>query len=291
VVAGDITDVASVERAMPDGLDAVFHLAASTSHWSLGDAEQTRVNVDGTRSVVTAALQRGARRFVHTSSIAAYGFHPGRITEDSPSTALDSPINYFRTKRLAELEIHRGIEQGLDAVIMNPSNIIGAFDYGGWSRFFILVDTGRLPGIPPGKASFCHAREVALAHIAAFERGTPGHNYLLGGADATFLEVVQHVGRLLGRRVPSRPTSAFLSKALARVSLWISYVTRTEPDLTPEKATLLSGELLCSSEKAQRELGYEPAPLGTMLEDCYRWMVGEGILESRVAGVAERRFL
>ena len=278
LVTGDITDPASCERALPAGVDAVFHLAGDTSHWKLGDVRQTRVNVEGTRNVVAAALRGKARRLLHTSSIAAYGFQPRRITEEMRSTALDSSINYFRSKRLAELEVQRGIERGLDAVILNPSNILGRHDRSGWSRFFRLIDEGRLPGVPPGRASFCHAREVATAHVAAFERGHPGHHYLLGGADATFLELVQRIGELLGRPAPSRATPAFLSKLAGRLSLWGSYVTRREPDLTPEKATLLSSDLICSSEKAEQELGYRGVPLRTILQDCHRWMLDEGLL-------------
>ena len=279
LVKGDITDLASCQRALPAGVDAVFHLAGDTSHWKLGDARQTKVNVEGTRNVVAAALRSKARRLVHTSSVAAYGFQPSRITEEMQSTALDSSINYFRSKRLAELEVQREIDRGLDAVILNPSNILGPHDGSGWSRFFRLIDQGRLPGVPPGRASFCHVREVAAAHIGAFERGRPGRHYLLGGADATFLELVQQIGRLMGRPTPSRATPAFLSKLAGRLSLWGSYLTRREPNLTPEKATLLSSELLCSSEKAERELGYRSVPLQTMLEDCHHWMLAEGLLD------------
>jgi dihydroflavonol-4-reductase len=280
-VKGDITDPASCERALPAGVEAVFHVAGDTSHWKLGDARQTRVNVEGTRNVVSAALRREARRLVHTSSIAAYGIQPRRISEVLPSTALESPINYFRTKRLAELEVERGRERGLDAVILNPSNILGPHDRSGWSRFFTLIDQGRLPGVPSGRASFCHAREVAAAHIAAWERGRSGHHYLLGGADATFLAVVQQIGELLGRPTPSRTTPALLSKGAGRLSLWGSYLTRREPDITPEKATLLSSELVCSSAKAEHELGYVGVPLETMLEDCHRWLLAQGLLAAR----------
>jgi nucleoside-diphosphate-sugar epimerase len=278
LVKGDVTDPASCERAVPAGVDAVFHLAGDTSHWKPGDERQTKVNVEGTRNVVAAALRSKVRRLVHTSSIAAYGFQPCRINEQTPSSALDSPINYFRTKRLAELEVQRGSELGLDAVILNPANILGPHDRSGWSRFFTLIDQGRLPAVPPGRASFCHVREVAAAHIAAWERGRSGHHYLLGGADATFLEMAQLIGKLLGRQTPSRTTPAFLSKSAARVALWGSYLTRREPDLTPEKASLLSSELVCSSAKAERELGYRSVPLETMLEDCHRWLLAQGLL-------------
>jgi nucleoside-diphosphate-sugar epimerase len=277
-VEGDVTDPVACERAMPERVDAVFHLASDTSHWKLGDERQTRVNVDGTRVVVVASLKRNIGRLIYTSSMAAYGFQPGRVTETSRSTALQSRINYFRTKRLAELEVHRGIGQGLDAVIVNPSNIIGPLDRSGWSRFFTLIDQGRLPGVPPGRASFCHVEEVARAHLSAYERGRRGHHYLLGGADATFLEVVRQIGELLGRKVPSRTTPAFLSRVMGRLSLWGSYITRNEPGLTPEKAALLSADLVCSFEKAERELGYRTVPLSTMLSDCHRWMLGEGLL-------------
>ena len=277
-VEGDITDSDSCERAMPENVDAVFHVAGDTSHWKLADARQTKVNVEGTRRMVSTALKRKARRFVFTSSIAAYGFQQGRITEETQSTALDSRINYFRTKRLAELEVHRGIEQGLDAVIMNPANIIGPYDDSGWARFFFLIAEGRLPGASPGRASFCHVREVAKAHISAFEKGRGGHNYLLGGADATFLELIQQIGELLGREVPKKPTPAFLLKAVGRLSLLGSYVTRKEPDLTPEKAALVSASLVCSSEKAEQELGYKSISLRSMLEDCHRWLVKENLL-------------
>jgi nucleoside-diphosphate-sugar epimerase len=280
-VEGDVTDVASCRSAIPEGVDALFHLAADTSHWRRGDARQTRVNVDGTRSIVSAAIERRVRRFVHTSSIAAYGFQPGRISEETRSTALDASINYFRSKRLGEIEVERGIERGLDAVILNPANIVGAYDRGGWSRFFELIERGRLPGVPPGRASFCHAREVAAAHVSAWERGRCGHHYLLGGADASFLELVQTIGELMGSPTPSRTTPAWLSKLAGHLSLWGSSLTGREPDLTPEKATLLSNELVCSSHKAEQELGYRPVPLETMLADCHHWLLEQGLLRAR----------
>jgi nucleoside-diphosphate-sugar epimerase len=275
---GDVTDAASCARAMPEEVDAVFHLAGNTSHWKLGDALQTKVNVEGTRAVAATALERRARRFVHTSSIAAYGFQPERITEQTRSTALQAPINYFRTKRLAEIEVHQAIQQGLDAVILNPANIVGPRDRSGWSRFFGLIERGRLPGVPPGRATFCHVAEVARAHITSVERGGCGQHYLLGGADASWLEFAQAVGALLGVPTPTRPTPAVLSKTLARLSHWASYLRRREPELTPEKATLLCSELICSSAKAERELGYRCIPLATMLEECHRWLRSEGLV-------------
>ena len=81
LVPGDVTDRASLERALPEGVDAVFHVAGSTNLWSRGNDEQRRINVEGTRNMVEAALARRAKRFVHTSTISVYGLQTGRIDE------------------------------------------------------------------------------------------------------------------------------------------------------------------------------------------------------------------
>lgn len=100
----------------------------------------------------------------------------------------------------------------------------------------------------------------------------------MGGADTTFFELIQKIGELVGREVPKKPTPAFLLKVVGRLSLWGSYLTRKEPDLTPEKAALVTTDLLCSSEKAERELGYEPISLSAMQEDCHRWLIQENLV-------------
>jgi dihydroflavonol-4-reductase len=84
LAAGDLTDPASLRRVIPPGMDAVFHVAADTSVWSRHDDRQTRINVDGTRHIVAAALASGAGRFVHTSTWNVYGLEQGAINERSP---------------------------------------------------------------------------------------------------------------------------------------------------------------------------------------------------------------
>ncbi len=278
---GSIHDRASLERAIPEGADAVFHVAANTSMWRVKQDEQARDNVDGTRNVVEAAIARRARRLVHTSSIAAFGQgHTRPVTEETPSTADRSWIPYARTKWLADQEVRKGAARGgLETVILHPAGIIGRYDRHGWARVIALVWTGKLPGVPPGYGSFCHAAEVARAHVAAADRGRPGEGYLLGGADASFLELVQTVGRVLGRPVPTRTVPAWVLRTYARLAYWGSLVTRREPQVTPEGVELACRRQACVSAKAERELGYRPVPLAVMVEDCRRWMSEAGLLK------------
>jgi dihydroflavonol-4-reductase len=278
VHAGDVADGAAVLAAMPAEPDAVFHVAASLSLWSGGKAQQDRTNVEGTRQVVAAALERGARRFIHTSSVAAYGIHEGRITEATASNASAQTINYVRTKFLAEEEVRLGIARGLPAIFLNPANIIGPHDHHGWARLFLLVHAGKLPGIPPGNASFAHAAAVAAAHLAAVDRGRPGENYLLGGADATYLELVQQIARLVGRRVPRSTIPAFVMRTFGRLSELGARFTGKEPGVTAAGAAMVSARMTCDSAKAERELGYAPRSLAEMLADAHAWLVGAGHL-------------
>ena len=280
-VEGSITDPASLERVMPDNLDAVFHVAGNTSMWRPRDAQQTRDNVDGARNVARAALRKRARRFVHTSSIVAYGEHHERVTESTPSTALASSINYFRSKHLGELEVKQAAADGLDAVILNPGHIAGPYDRGNWSRMIRLVTEDKLPGVPPGTGSWCHSVEVARAHIAAFHHGRRGENYILGGTDASFLEVVQVIGRLTGRKVPRRPVPSIALKAIGRINDLVSRITGREPDITSAGAAIVCADTRSDCSKAIAELGYRPRPIEEMFEDCYAWMVKEGLVGKR----------
>lgn len=274
-VPGDVTDIESLRQAMPEDIDAVFHVAGDTSLWSLGRRQQLRVNVDGTRNVAAVALEKRARKFVQTSSIAAFGPHAERISEDTPSTALEKGTHYGRTKRLGELEVEKAIARGLDAVFINPPHIVGPFDGGNWSRLIRMTVEEKLPGIPPGTASWSHALEVARAHIAAAERGRTGARYLLGGADASYLEAITTIGRITGKPVPKKTIRPRLLRVLGAISEGASWITRREPDLTREGAAMVCETILSDCSRAVRELGYRPVPLEAMLRDCWEWMKTE----------------
>lgn len=282
-VIGDVTDHRSLRAAMPANVDAVFHAATNTSLWSRQRIEQLKVNVKGTRNAVRVALETGAGRFIHTSSLVAYGLHGGTVSEDTPSRGLGSTINYVRSKALAEREIRQGISRGLNAVIINPAHVIGPHDEHNWSRVFRMVERGRLPAMPGGGGSFCHVRSVVRAHVAAVDRGRAGANYLLGGADSSYVGLARAIAKLM--KVPVRPRSLPLPamRALARLDELMSPLLRREPELTVDAIELLSTTLYCRNARAVAELGYEPLPLTTLLEDCRRWMIDSGRLRSGAA--------
>jgi dihydroflavonol-4-reductase len=273
---GELSDPGSLLSAIPEGTDTVFHVAGNTNMWRGGNAQQTRDNVDGTRHVVEAALAKRVRRLVVTSSISAYGPVDGEITEETPSLAANSSVNYQKTKWQAQELARAAIPKGLEVVIMQPGAIMGAYDIGTWSRLFVMVRDGKLPGVPPSLLTFTHVREVVAAHIAAADKGQNGGSYLLGGENKTMMELVKDISALVGKPAPEKETSMALLRVVAALGDLASRFTGKEPPITPEMAGLMSRRVSTSSAKAQRELGFRVVPLKEMVKDCYDWMVAEG---------------
>lgn len=278
-VAGRLDDAASLVAAIPEMADAVFHSAANTSMWRRQNRDQTRDNVLGTRNMVDAALRKNVGRFIHTSSISAWGIQSARIDESTPSQAAGDWINYNRTKYEAEQQVRAGIAQGLDAVILNPCGIIGAGDKHNWSQMIRLIDQGKLPGVPPGSGNFCDVREIATAHLRAFEVGERGANYILAGVEASFLELARTIAHLLGRRAPRHAIPKAVLGIAGHIYPLLSLFSGREPDLTPEKVALVTSRLAADGSRAVRELGFNnQVPLEEMLGECIDWMRREGLL-------------
>jgi len=275
-VVGDVTDRESLETTMPEAVDVVFHVAASVNFWTPKNDTQTKINVEGTRNVVETALGKEAKRFVHVSSIVAYGPQDGdTITEESERRAGSHWVNYFRTKFLSEQEVYAGIDKGLHAVFIAPGNILGPYDLSNWSRMFKLLKEGQLPGVFPGSAAWCHVESVVDAMIRAAEVGAPGERFNIGSVHASYQEVIAGIGARIDVD-PPRVLPAWLLKPAARLIDWGSRLTRKEPDVTPEIAHVACMNVEYDCTKAERELGYDEVTLGKMLEDTHQWLLTEG---------------
>jgi len=292
LVEGDVLDRAALLRGMPEGVDAVFHAAASVANMP-HRLEHTRyaVNQDGTRNIVEASLEKKALRFVYTSTVLTYDFRAARrpFNEDAPPNDWCRDA-YIQSKRLADIEVEKGAAAGLDAVFLHPSAMFGAYDKQTWSKMFLEVERGLpLPFAPPAGGSVCHAAPVAEAHVAAYRLGARNRHYILGGPDVTWLEVMREVSALLERPAPVAALPVPVFKLYGWTEFGISSLLRREPMLTPHAIATLSERVYSDSSRAVRELGYRPSSLREMLRDCHRWMIETGMLAraSRVPGALE----
>jgi nucleoside-diphosphate-sugar epimerase len=274
-VRGDLSDASSL-ASTTDGVEAVFHAAADTNTWARHNAAQTRTNVDGTRALLACAGKSGVRGFVHTSSVSAYShLVHDTLREDVPERGGESWINYERSKFLGEQAVRAS---GLPFIVFQPAHILGPGDTHNWSRLFRLVDTGKLPGVPPGSGSFADVREVAKAQVRGWRAARYGETFLLGGQHASFLELLSRVGVQLERRTPKRAMPEPLLRIYARVQVMLAAVTGRAPEVTPEAAEFTCHHLRVDSGKAIRELGYRETELGALLADTLAWMRAEGLI-------------
>jgi dihydroflavonol-4-reductase len=274
-VRASLDDPASLQAAMA-GCEAVFHAAADTSMWRRHAVAQTATNVAGTQNLLRAAEVCAVKAFLHTSSVSAYSHLVNdTMSESTPQRGGDSWINYERTKYLSEQAVR---QSKLPWIVFNPSHILGPGDLQNWSRLIRMVDTQKLPGIPPGIGAFADVREIARAQVRAWQQQRFGERYLLGGAPASFVEFVHKVGAALGRRTPRGATPVWALALFARLADAWSQISGKEPDITPESAALTSHQLRVDSSKAIRELDYVETPLDVLLADTLTWMRSEGML-------------
>lgn len=274
-VGADLQDADQLTEAMPPTVDGVFHVAGNLTFWKREYDAQYRDNVLGTRAMVNAALNVGAGRFIYCSSGAAYGPQRKMLREDLASHALLSKVNYDRTKWLAEQEVHEGIRHGLDGVILNPAAVLGPRD----EKFMVLfkqIAAGKLPVVMPARTSFCHVREVARAHLLAYEKGRTGQNYLLGGDNTSQLELARLIAKAAGVTPPKREIPPKLFLAGAALLEGIAAVRKQRPFMTRAFAHAFLECWYTCSDKAIAELGYDPPPLQEIVDDTMEWLRSEG---------------
>lgn len=279
-VIGSINDYASLLKAMPEHVDAVFHCAANTSYWKKRNKRQYQDNVIGTTNMINCAIEKKAKRFIHTSSISAYGIHDEKIDENTPSNveSIKPRINYDITKYYSEIEVRKGIEKGLNAVIMNPCRIMGPYDTS-WAEFLKRTyNKNDLPFIPEGTGMLCHVKDVARAHIAAVEKGRVGENYLLGGYEASFLDIINQVKKIVGVEPAQKSTPEWKLQFLASILEFFSNITGKKPLLTKELVILLSDKVTCNYQKALNELDYNVSPIEKIITDSLEWLRKENKL-------------
>ena len=280
VILGDILSVAKFEGSIPEDLDAIFHAAASTNTWFKNNDIQTRTNLTGTQNMLDLAVNHGVGRFIHVSSVVVFGIHAQlkNIEETMSKTGADSFINYVRTKTASEKLVHEC--KHLDAVVINPTHIIGPGDRHNWARLIKMIARQKLPSIPNGAGSFVDVRDVAAGIIAAYHYGQKGENYLLGGTDLDFKQFVYIVAAKLKVKPTRLQLSTRLLMLLARIKNLISTVTNNEPDITPESVTLISDLYGCDASKARKELNYRTRDFDMTINETLQFLKDEKIIST-----------
>jgi len=275
IVVGNVLDKESLERAMRS-VDIVYHLAGIISILPDKDDLMWSVNVEGTRNVLAAAKQANVKRLVHTASIHALSRNwIGMINEGVPFDPETPAGGYDRTKAAAALLVLDAVRDGLDAVIVCPTGVIGPHDYRGSEMGDLIKDwlRKRLNFLVEGAYDFVDVRDVAQGHILACERGRSGEVYILSGWQIKVLELKQLVQDALGKRIATITLPLWMAKLGAKGMPLFYKITRRRPRFTDYSLETLQSNSKVSSHKAQKELGYKPRSLKATISDTVNWLM------------------
>lgn len=282
IVRGELSDQAALTKAM-QGAQGVIHTAGNTSCNKADWPQLQEVNVDGTRNVVQAAIANKVKRIVYTSTTSAIGAQKGAAhlaNEDMPLTGFRARSPYGISKQMAEKIVLDAQKSGLECIILNPAEVLGAFDYSlQWGRMVLAVHHNQVPFMPPGGGCFCSAAEVGRAHVNALTQGRSGERYILGGANVSYAQFLTAISKALGQ-VFDMPTGNYnwlYLKALLHEK-FPSIVT-SKPAVEAYRMRVFGGTYYFDSAKAERELSYRSIPLEQMLHDCVSWYQQNGFIK------------
>ncbi len=273
---GDILDLKSLKRAF-SGVSAVYHLAGMITIMPGKNEQLFQVNVQGTRNVVQACLEAGVQRLVYTSSIHAIARTPhGVVIDESVPFDPESTLGvYDRSKSMATLAVLDAVKQGLDAVIVCPTGVIGPYDFRHSEMGTLIYScvNSKVQFCIQGAYDFVDVRDVARGMILACENGHKGESYILSGERITIKSVIDTVGEVTGTALACLNVPLWMARGVAFVAPTFYRLTRRKPHLTPYSLHTVTGNSVISREKARRELGYDPRSIRESIADTVRWFV------------------
>jgi dihydroflavonol-4-reductase len=273
-VEGNVLDQATLEQAA-QGVDVIYHLAGIISISPGQDEMVNRVNVDGTRNLLNAALFQKVRRIIYTSSIHAITRppHGTTITETLPFDPENEAGEYDRSKARGSLEVLKAVSRGQDCVIVCPTGVIGPYDYRLSEIGKLILDTasGKTQYEIDGAYDFVDVRDVVDGMILACEKGRTGESYILGGERITVREIYDTIIEVTGIRRNRVKIPKRVARFAAHLALPWYRLTRSKPVFTPYSLETVFSNSDISTQKARLELGYSPRSLKGSISDAIDW--------------------
>jgi dihydroflavonol-4-reductase len=286
IVAGDLRDEESLARAVA-GCGSVFHVAADYRLWAPRPEEMYRSNVDGTRSLLSAARKSGVERCVYTSTVGCIGMPKGELgSEETPARLEEMQGPYKRSKYQAEQVALQFAAEGFPVVIVNPTAPVGDHDFRPTPTGKIVVDflRGAMPAYLDTGLNVVYVGDVAAGHLLASERGRVGERYILGGENLTLQQIFGKLEEVTGKRAPTMKIPYAVAYAAGVASTGWASLTGKEPRAPLDGVRMARKKMWVRSDKAARELGYSARPAVEALRRAAEWFKANGYCEDLATG-------
>ena len=273
-VEGDILDVSALESALA-GVSQVVHAAAVVSFAPSQRATMHKTNVEGTANVVNACLKANVQKLCFVSSVAALGRpDPSRgskseageqIVIDENQKWEESPLNsaYAKTKRLAELEVWRGVAEGLRAVVVNPSVVLGEGNWDRSSSQLFKYAYDQKPFYTQGTVNVVDAADVARAVRLLLFSDIVGERFILSAGALSYQSLFGKMADGFKKKHPTIKVTDFIAQVVWRVEAVRSWVTGKAPLITRETAMSSRTNFVMDGQKIEQSLDFEYADIGT----------------------------
>ena len=279
-VEGDLQDSPSLQRAL-SGCRALYHVAA---HYALWDRDPTtfyKVNVEGTKKILTAAAEAGVDRIVYTSTIGAIGLPDGGGLGREEFFPSENQLSgdYKRSKYLAEQEVLKMAQQGLPVVIVNPTAPVGERDVKPTPTGQIIVEfmRRRMFAYMETGMNLVDVEDVACGHVQAMKKGRVGERYILGNQNLMLKDICDMLSQRTGIPPPHIRLPWRVVVHMAHMNKWVSdWVTHKPPRIPLEGVRMAKYRMHYDCTKAQQELDLPQTPVKMALEKAVKWFRQHG---------------
>ncbi len=284
VFRGDILEPETLGPAM-DGVDVVFHVAGLIELKRSAAENMQRVNVDGVENIISACRSAGVKKLIHFSSIHALRARPfdAPFSEKNKLAGSDSHP-YDHTKAQGEQKVMAAAAAGMDAVIVNPTGVIGPIDFepSRMGEAILMLAQGKMPALINTGFNWVDVRDVCSSAIAAVEKGISGERYLLYGHWASFGELAKNTHAAGGRRPPMMTVPMWLAQIGAPFAEFWAWITGSEPLFSRDSLHMLIEQNPdLDGEKSASVLGHSPRSLEETISDSLEWFAEAGMWTRR----------
>jgi dihydroflavonol-4-reductase len=262
------------------GCRAVIHVAASTSVWPSRSAAVRKVNVQGVRNMVDAAMGENIERFVHIGSASSFGFGtknaPG--DETTPYAGHKYGLDYIDSKYEGQQLVLKYVrENNFPALVINPTFMFGAYDHQpGSGKMILAVYRGQMPVVAGGGKNFVYVKDVAVAAANALTMGRVGECYVAGGVNLSYGEISGLIAAELGVSAPRLKAPDLLLKSFGFLSKWTGKVLKREPKISYAMARVACHGHYFSAQKAIEELAMPQTDIRIAIREAYDWFRESG---------------
>jgi nucleoside-diphosphate-sugar epimerase len=276
-VTVDLMEADYLQEAI-EGHDYVFHIAAYVTFDPGKRDEMFKINVEGTANVVNACLSSKIKKLIFVSSIAALGRNNLQGVIDEKVEWQESHLNsdYAKSKFLAELEVWRGSEEGLDVVILNPSLVLGAGDWKRSSLQLVEKVANGSPYYPKGTNGFVDVRDVAKSIVMAAQKNCIGERFIISAENVSYKNLMEMMALRLGSQPPKRQLPDWMLSIVPVLEKIRSIILFRSPIITKASLTSVSHTSLYSNKKSKEILGVNYLPIEKTIDDCIdAYLTGE----------------